>query len=122
MLAFLILGLILGALVIILAAQNLGVVTVTFLAWTFQGSLALILVIAAAVGILICAFLSLPDMWSKRLTIYRLRKENNELREELAHKRTEVDSEKSKLAANNAYIDGLEDKTKIAPRVAEGDF
>jgi len=115
MLAFLILGLILGAVVIIFAAQNLAVVTVNFLAWTFQGSLALILVIAVVIGILICAFVSLPDSWRKRFAISRLESENEDLREELDHKEDQVETEKSKLAATNAYIDGLEDKTKIAP-------
>lgn len=115
MLAFLILGLILGALVIIFAAQNIGVITVTFLVWTFQGSLALILVLAVVAGILICSLLSLPDLWSKRYAIYRLRNENKDLKNELDYKRDQVNTEKSKLAATNAYIDGLQDKTKIAP-------
>jgi len=109
MIILFIIGLVLGALVIIFAAQNIVPVTVVFLSWRFDGSLALILALAVVSGILICAFLSMPDAIRKRFQISKLVRENEALRDELAHKEVEVESEKSKVDANNAYLDGLEE-------------
>ena len=107
MIISLIIGLVLGATAIIFAAQNITTVSVVFLAWQFQGSLALILVLAVVSGILICSFLSLPDVIRKRFQISRLKDDNDKLKDSLVRKDIEVESEKSKLDANNAYIDGL---------------
>ncbi len=115
MIILFIIGLVLGAFVIIFAAQNVTSITVVFLAWKFEGSLALILVLAVVSGILICSFLSLPDIIRKRFQISRLRDKNEELKEELTHKEVEVEVEKAKLEANNAYLDTLEKDTK--PRI-----
>lgn len=103
-----IIGLVLGAVLIIFAAQNVTPITVAFLAWRFEGSLALILALAVTGGILVCAFLSLPDVIRKRFYISRLKRANDALKEEIVRKEAEVESEKSKLDANNAYLDGLE--------------
>ena len=103
-----IMGLVLGALLIIFVAQNITTITVVFLAWSFQGSLAMVLVFAVCGGILLYAFLSLPEVIRKRFVISKLAQENNELKEGLTRIQAEVESEKSKLAANNAYLDGLE--------------
>ena len=112
MILLFILGLLIGALVIIFAAQNVGTVAVAFLAWRFEGSLALILAFAVISGILICAFLSLPDVIRKRFQISRLSDKNQKLKQELEDKKMEVESEKSKLDANNAYLDDLEKKPR----------
>ncbi|MDO8430496.1 MAG: LapA family protein [Candidatus Taylorbacteria bacterium] len=108
MFIFLILGLILGALIIIFALQNVTTVTLVFLTWQFEGSLALIFVLAVASGIVLCLFLSLPEVIRKRFLISKLKKKTNILEEELTEKKIEVEAEKSKVEANNAYLDDLE--------------
>ncbi len=113
MFIFLILGLILGALIIIFALQNITTVTGVFLTWQFQGSLALILVLAVASGILLCLFLSLPEVLRKRFLISKLKKKTNILEGELTDKKIEVEEEKLKVVANNAYVDDLQKNPKI---------
>ncbi len=108
MFIFLILGLILGALIIIFALQNTALVAVTFLTWHFQGSLALILVLAVAAGAILCSFLSLPEVLRKRFLISKLQKKTTVLQDELTEKKIEVEVEKAKVDANNAYLDDLE--------------
>jgi uncharacterized integral membrane protein len=114
MIIFLILGLLLGGLVIIFTFQNMTDVTVMFLSWSFEGSLALILALAVLSGILIASFLSLPDVFRRKFQVSKLKRHNEVLKEELAHKEVEVVEEKSKAAATNAYLDELE---KTPPRV-----
>jgi putative membrane protein len=113
MIIFLIIGLLLGAGVVIFALQNMTTIDVIFLTWHFQGSLALILVLAVVIGILISMLVSLPEMIRKSFKISNLRKHNEKLQSEISSKITEIESEKSKLAANNAYIDDVEKNPKV---------
>ena len=112
MIIFLIIGLLVGAATIIFALQNITTITVAFLNWQFEGSLALILMLAVCVGILLSALFSLPDEIKRSFQISRLRKTNDELKDNLVAKHVEVEVEKSKLAANNAYIDDLENPSR----------
>ncbi|HVN56003.1 MAG TPA: lipopolysaccharide assembly protein LapA domain-containing protein [Anaerolineaceae bacterium] len=66
MLAFVILALIVAALAVVFALQNPTTVTVTFLIWSFQGSLALILLGAVAIGLLICLLATSPGLIRSR--------------------------------------------------------
>jgi uncharacterized integral membrane protein len=76
------LGFILGAATIIFALQNPAMVSLTFLGWGFDSSLAAVIMLAAAAGGLLGILFSLPSIISKSLTIRTLRKENQGLRDE----------------------------------------
>ena len=108
MIIFLIFGLLLGAVAVIFALQNVAVVTVMFMGWQFQGSLALIILLSVAVGVVISLLVSMPGTIKKSFQISRLRKENARFLERLGEKDVEVREEKGKLAATNAYLDDLE--------------
>ena len=111
MFIFLIIGLLLGALVVMFALQNLATVAVTFLVWEINGSLALILVIAVFIGMIISWLLGLSQSFKKSAQISKLSEENKELRRELSIREKEVQEEQNKLAATNAYVDDLEKTT-----------
>ncbi len=120
MFIFLIIGLLLGGLVVIFALQNMTEITVTFLVWQFQGSLALILVLAAVAGMIIYGFLSMPESVKKYFVISKLQKDKAALKDEVEEKKIEVENtkfdievEKAKLAATNAYLDDLERNSKV---------
>jgi lipopolysaccharide assembly protein A len=113
MIILLVLGLLLGGLVVIFTLQNIATVSVVFLAWKFDGSLALILVLAVASGMLLCWLLSLPDVFNKRFQISKLKQHADELEGKLVETKTAVEAEKSKLAATNAYIDDAEKAGKM---------
>ena len=118
MITFILLGLVLGAVVIIFALQNSVVITVSFLAWEFTGPLTFILLAAIASGLLISSLLSIPDYFRQALRISKLKDKTAKLRETVIEKEIEVEKEKvrveeekSKLDATNAYIDTLENTT-----------
>lgn len=113
MILFLILGLLIGAIAIIFTFQNMATITVMFLVWQFEGSLALIVVLAIAAGMIISMFLSVPENLRKKFQISKLKDRNVELKDELHVTKAEVESEKGKVAANNAYLDELEKITRV---------
>jgi putative membrane protein len=81
---FLIISLVIAVLAIIFALQNTAVASVTFIVWTFTGSLALVLLVALVAGILISFLASLPTLIRDRLTISRQNKKLAELESSLA--------------------------------------
>ncbi|MGB5872674.1 MAG: LapA family protein, partial [Bacteroidota bacterium] len=58
---FLLVSLLIAALAVVFALQNTEMITVNFLFWSFQGSLALVLLTALATGAVASSFASLPS-------------------------------------------------------------
>jgi len=83
MILLFIVGLLLGAVSVMFALQNVSVVTVTFFQWSFDGSLAVVLLLAITSGILICLLLVLPGSIGTTFKFRRMRKEYSRLEEEL---------------------------------------
>lgn len=75
MIVFLILGLILGALSVVFALQNVMPITVTFFVWQVEGSLALILLLALLTGVIICGLMSIPEVIRNHMRFKTLKKE-----------------------------------------------
>lgn len=96
MIISLVLGVILGALTVIFAAQNIVTITVTFLAWQLQGSLAVILLLAVMVGVLICTLFTIPEVFKNHIRFSVLKNENKKLENDLQES-------KNKLAALEAH-------------------
>jgi len=77
------LGFLIGALLIAFvsfafALQNTATVTVKFLFWTFNGSLALMLLIALSLGVLASLLATVPTLISRNATISRLKRKVQE--------------------------------------------
>lgn len=83
MLFFLILGLLVGAVAVVFALQNIVIITVTFLVWQIQGSLAIILFLAIISGVLISVLVSIPEVVGDYIKYSNLKKENKKLLEEI---------------------------------------
>jgi len=83
MIILFIIGLLLGAVSVIFALQNIDIITVTFFSWHLTGSLALILLLTIATGILITVLLVLPGSIRNYFRYKKLEKENRKLIEEL---------------------------------------
>ena len=75
MIIFLVLGLILGALSVVFALQNVVPITITFFVWQIQGSLALILLLALLTGVMICGLMSIPEVIRNHMRFKALKKE-----------------------------------------------
>lgn len=70
----LVLALIIAILAVIFALQNTTLVAVTFLAWQFEQSLALVLLLAVAAGVLVGLFTLFPSNIRQRFQLSALRK------------------------------------------------
>ncbi len=62
MIFFLLIGFVLGAAVIIFALQNTEIVSLMFLGWQFESSLALVILLAIASGVAVSALVSLQTV------------------------------------------------------------
>lgn len=82
---------------VMFALQNNVPVTVVFLAWRFDGSLALVLLLAMALGALIVALLSTPATLRRQWAGRRQDKRINELEKERKDLQTELDAVRSRL-------------------------
>lgn len=83
---FFIFGFVLGIGALIFALQNTAVVTLSFMGWQFESSLALLVVVTLVVGMLISALALLPSAIAESIKIMSLKNENKKLVEELEKK------------------------------------
>lgn len=88
----LIFGVILGGISVLFVLQNVTRVTITFLHWQFDGSLALLLLLALAVGSIITLLFLLPSLIRDMFYLSAIRKQNKALADDLTQtKRTLAD-------------------------------
>ncbi len=95
---FLIFSLIIAALATIFAVQNATPTTVTFFIWEFEGSLALILLIALIAGALISLFASMPALIKNKLAVSSLNKKLTKSETEIQKAKAQVPAETEKPA------------------------
>lgn len=93
----LIFALIIALLAVIFSVQNTEPVTIKFLFWTFQGSLALILMITLVTGVVVGFLTSSPSMLKNRSTISTQKKKIAELEATLAEKEILLGESKDRL-------------------------
>ena len=106
----LIAALIIVFLIVTFAVQNAVEVSVIFLLWRADASLAVVIAVCFVLGALIGALVTLPTMWRERMAIGRLRKEVEALR-------TENDSLRA-LKQNEASVPyGYEDADRNQPMI-----
>lgn len=84
MFIFLLLGAIIGAFSVVFVAQNTMPISVTFLSWQIEGSLAVVLTITFVGGVLMTALFSIPGLISDWVESARLRRRIKVLEEDLA--------------------------------------
>ena len=63
MIILFIVGMLLGVVSVVFALQNVAVITVTFFSWHLTGSLAIILLLAIASGVVIAILFLLPEFF-----------------------------------------------------------
>ncbi len=84
MIIFLILGVLVGAVSVVFVLQNITAVSVSFLAWHLDGSLAVILFLAFASGVLMTLLFLLPSFIRDEFRYSRSKKQIRALQDELA--------------------------------------
>jgi putative membrane protein len=83
---FLLMALLICIVIVLFAVQNAALVTVTFLAFNFTGSLALILVIVFALGVLSGMLMTVPSFWRKSAALREQKRRVKQLEESAAVK------------------------------------
>lgn len=79
MILSLFLGFILGVAALLFALQNTAVVSLVFMGWQFQSSLALLVLISLGMGVLISLFASIPSAVGTHFRLRGLEKTNKTL-------------------------------------------
>ena len=82
----LIVAVVIAVLAVVFALQNAVPITVAFLVWKFEASLALVLLIALASGVLVSLLVSVPTMIKRMRTISKQKKKIQELESSLQEK------------------------------------
>ena len=83
---FLFLALMICIVIVLFAVQNAALVTVTFLTFHFAGSLAFILVVVFALGVLSGMLMTVPSFWRKSAALREQRRKVKQLEESAAIK------------------------------------
>ncbi|MBC8508325.1 MAG: LapA family protein [Anaerolineales bacterium] len=103
---FLIISLIIAALATIFAIQNATPTTVNFFIWEFEGSLALILLIALIAGALISLFASMPALIKSKLAVTSLNKKLTKSETEIQKVKAQVPAETERPPEQSAADSG----------------
>jgi lipopolysaccharide assembly protein A len=72
-------GFILGAAALLFALQNTEVVSLVFMGWQFQSTLALLVLVSVGVGVLMSVFASIPSAVASHFRVRILEKNNKNL-------------------------------------------
>ena len=104
MIIFVIVAMLIALIAVVFAVQNTAVATISFLVWTFQGSLALVLLVALFAGVLICLFALLPAVIRNRWTIRRQTKQIKTLELSLSDLEQSLAEEKQAARAAQAKV------------------
>ena len=87
---FLLFALLIALVAVIFALQNTQVVSINFLAWTFQSSIALEMIITLIAGVLVGFLAMLPSSIRSQLQISNRKKEKTGLEASLAQAQQQV--------------------------------
>jgi putative membrane protein len=106
MIIFAFASMLIAMLAVVFALQNTAQANVSFFLWSFQGSLALVLLAALFSGILLTFLAYVPSVVKYRWTIRQLRKRIADAEELLAeHEQTLVEVPKSPVGASSTSRD-----------------
>ncbi len=90
MIIFLILGVLVGGLAVVFVLQNITPVSVSFLTWHIDGSLAIILFLAVATGVLMTLLFLLPSFIRDEWQYRKLKKHARAVEAELAQAKSNM--------------------------------
>jgi uncharacterized integral membrane protein len=114
----LIVGIVIAIGAVLFALQNNTPVAVVLAAWRFDGSLALVLLLAVGLGVLIAGLLSSPAVIRGQWAASRLRRQVAELEQKLA----EQERNRGELAMALASAEGVQPQQMVAAAPAEKSY
>jgi lipopolysaccharide assembly protein A len=118
---FLVLALIIAIVAVVFALQNTALVTLTFFLWSFQGSLALLVLVALAVGALVGILVSLPGLVKNSWTSASQKKKITTLQTSLDDYRAKLDEAQRKVAELQQPAPSAAPAPVMPPAAGNGD-
>ncbi len=102
---FLLFSLVIAVLAIVFALQNAAVVTIIFLAWRFDGSLALVILVALGVGALVSLLASLPSLARGSWTIASQKRKVKQLESQITDYQKQLAQAEERLAVKPDLVE-----------------
>jgi len=99
---YLILAAVLGIFIAVFAIQNAVAVTVKFLLWEFESSLAVLIILAMLAGMLLVFLISLPGRLKRRKELYDRDKKIRELERRLEECEAQRQKPQEETTSENA--------------------
>ncbi|HML39538.1 MAG TPA: LapA family protein [Bellilinea sp.] len=116
---FLVLGLIIAVVAVIFALQNTAAVTVSFFIWQFDQSLALVLLLAVALGVLIAVLTLLPTVIREKWQLSGRRKKIDALGKNLEEARVKLAEKDQKIKDLETALQTAQTQAQLPPATAE---
>ena len=116
---FLVFALIIALIAVAFAVQNTALVTVSFLFWNFNHSLAVVILLAIFAGVLISLFVSLPGMLKRSLETTNQRKKIKELDSELGSTKIKLEALQQELEVYRAHVEQPAPVVELEPVTPE---
>lgn len=124
---FLVFALLLSLFAVVFAVQNTAIVTVSFLMWDFDNSLAVVILLTIFTGVLISILMSLPGWVKSRVHLMNVRKKNKDLETKLTKQEEkylvatqEIETLKNQIVSLSAVIAAPPTPAPSAPVVSTG--
>jgi uncharacterized integral membrane protein len=102
---FLVLALIIALIAVVFTIQNTALVTVTFLFWDLNHSLAFVVLLAILAGVLISQFVSVPGKFKRTMENTNQQKKIKELDTELMSAKVRLDALKQEVEIYRSKVD-----------------
>lgn len=83
-------GFMLGLIALIFAFQNNDIVSLTFMNWNFESSLAIVVILSLLAGVLISTLLTIAGAIARSISMHSLKKENRSLKDMMLEKQDTV--------------------------------
>lgn len=111
---FLVLALIIALIAVVFTIQNTALVTVTFLVWDFNHSLAFVVLLAILAGVLISQFVAMPGRFKRKLEITNQTKKIKEMETELMSSKVRMEALKQEVEIYRSKVDPPMDEMSVA--------
>jgi len=111
---FLVLALIIALIAVVFTIQNTALVTVTFLVWDFNHSLAFVVLLAILAGVLISQFVAMPGRFKRKLEITNQTKKIKDMETELMSSKVRMEALKQEVEIYHSKVDPPMDEMSVA--------
>lgn len=110
---FLVLALIIALIAVVFTIQNTALVTVTFLVWDLNHSLAFVVLLAILAGVLISQFVAMPGRFKRKMEITNQTKKVKDMETELMSSKVRMEALKQEVEVYRSKVDPPMDEMSV---------